>query len=553
MRKRFVGIIVIGILSPLLLMSGNVMADEMKVLPPEKGMYHSTFPDLPDEASPSIISKMTDEFEKLTGKEVVWVIIGNDWVKGIKFPEAEVWGIQSEGKIPLVRMMPWSKKVRNKGTDPVYALDNFLAGKFDSKIRAWAKAAKATGRPVMVEFAPEANGSWFPWNGLWNGGAIATEYGNPNLPDGPEKYRDTFRHIVSLFREEGADNVTWVFHVDAQPQPQEPWNSMKNYYPGDEYVDWIGLSVFGAIEPAGDWYPDFTQVLDWSWDEIKVMTSTKPIAVVESATIEHPQKPLAKAAWIKNALTALKSGKYPEIKAFTWWHEIGWLDWANNNLRTDSSVETLRSYRENIADPFFVSDARISGAQSNTDITVDDRFDMFKATLNDVADAKDIFDRITDETVKGLTVIKSGTRTTKEFVYKSTVDNGSGKQTLKFKCWEDTASAPTTNGCMLTADKISKSSVPYKSQVSSVPSYWIVRNDNEYSDSAKVIFNIFKGYTSRKVQAGRDSDVNVRVPAGIEFSVPERQDSALQVVCRGQQGGTNGDYFCKFRIKMPNR
>jgi len=61
-----------------------------------------------------------------------------------------------------------------------------------------------------------------------------------------------------LFRKEGAGNITWCFHI-APPQETgstatlESWNNIKNYYPGDEYIDWIGASIYGADTPNTKW------------------------------------------------------------------------------------------------------------------------------------------------------------------------------------------------------------------------------------------------------------------------------------------------------------
>ena len=48
---------------------------------------------------------------------------------------------------------------------------------------------------MLVEFGTEMNGFWFPWNGKWNGAGATTGYGDPALPDGPERFRDAYRHV----------------------------------------------------------------------------------------------------------------------------------------------------------------------------------------------------------------------------------------------------------------------------------------------------------------------------------------------------------------------
>ena len=65
---------------------------------------------------------------------------------------------------------------------------------------------------MLIDFALEMKGDCFPWSGYWNGGGETAGYGDPDYPDGPERYRDAYRHLVELFREERIENVTRFFH-----------------------------------------------------------------------------------------------------------------------------------------------------------------------------------------------------------------------------------------------------------------------------------------------------------------------------------------------------
>lgn len=64
---------------------------------------------------------------------------------------------------------------------------------------------------------PEANGAWFPWSAVWNGGAEKRHYGDIGIPDGPELAFGMRIVISSLYSAEGAVNVTWVFHLASAP------------------------------------------------------------------------------------------------------------------------------------------------------------------------------------------------------------------------------------------------------------------------------------------------------------------------------------------------
>ncbi|MGB1752289.1 MAG: glycosyl hydrolase, partial [Paracoccaceae bacterium] len=69
-----------------------------------------------------------------------------------------------------------------------------------------------------------------------------------------DDYIASYRYIVDFFRDHGAHNVYWVWEVTSQPDPLTQWNQIDRAYPGDDYVDWIGVSIFQQVFP---WSPDW--------------------------------------------------------------------------------------------------------------------------------------------------------------------------------------------------------------------------------------------------------------------------------------------------------
>jgi beta-mannanase len=136
----------------------------------------------------------------------------------------------------------------------------------------------------LVEFGTEVNWNCFPWNGQYNGGSESTIYGDPNQADGPERFRDAYRHIIDIFNKNSVDNITWFFHVDADGSPATSWNEISQYYPGDGYIDWIGLSVYGAQE-SDEEFQSFVDMMDDAYAVITTITD-KPIAILEFAVTE---------------------------------------------------------------------------------------------------------------------------------------------------------------------------------------------------------------------------------------------------------------------------
>jgi len=170
------------------------------------------------------------------------------------------------------------------GPDPNYTMQKIIAGNFDRELTQWAIEAKNTGIPLLVEFGTEVNGNWFPWSGQYNGAGETTGYGNPDLYDGAERFRDAYRHIIEICNANLVKNITWFFHVDAYGEPDVDWNMIKNYYPGDDYIDWLGVSIYGPQESNED-YQEFSKIMNDIYPKISNL-APKPIAILEFAITE---------------------------------------------------------------------------------------------------------------------------------------------------------------------------------------------------------------------------------------------------------------------------
>jgi len=117
----------------------------------------------------------------------------------------------------------------------------------------------------------------------WNLGRRSTA-SDPNAPDGPERFRDAFRHIVDICKDQCATNITWFFHVNAYNVPEAQWNTIAQYYPGDSYIDWLGVSIYGP-QTSEEPYQEFCEILDDVYPQLTAIAD-KPIAVLEFAITE---------------------------------------------------------------------------------------------------------------------------------------------------------------------------------------------------------------------------------------------------------------------------
>jgi hypothetical protein len=291
-------------------------------LPPPNTYYHGVYPGGRTGEEDDIIPDDLHSYEQAVGKEVAWVYFSNNWFHGQVFPiETTTW-IHNEGAVPFIRLMLRSS-AETDVAEPLYTLDAILAGDFDTELKQWGEDAKAFATPLIVEWGTEVNGNWFSWNGKWN-----------NQEAGTKLFRDTYRHIVNTIN---ADNIIWVFHISSDDDPETTWNQFENYYPGNDIVDWFGVSVYSAQTPLDDYWTNFSEQMDAVMPRLEAL-GDKPVMVLEFGATHN--NPLGKSEeWADEALNALISNRWPAIKGFSWWNEQ-WQNDGNPEHNSDLRVQS---------------------------------------------------------------------------------------------------------------------------------------------------------------------------------------------------------------------
>ncbi len=118
----------------------------------------------------------------------------------------------------LIRKYP--NTVLQIGLYMVGALKETYEGRYDGNIlrlAAWLKKIKI---PVFLRIGYECDGPHNRYN--------------------PDDYKKAFRHIVDLLRRQNVYNAAYVWHVHSHKAKP----GLNAWYPGDDYVDWVGVSYF---------------------------------------------------------------------------------------------------------------------------------------------------------------------------------------------------------------------------------------------------------------------------------------------------------------------
>ena len=261
--------------------------------------------------------------ETLAGR--TWDIVNNfpGWTAPLD-SQLVKWDI-SHGQIPLI-----SWNTPNSVTD-----QSITDGTQDSLINAQALSRKSLNSPVFLRFDWEMNGNWFAWDGTHNGGP-GDRAGRlrGHVAPHPRRLRQRRRHQRRL----GLDSRS------SKPARLPRWNAVTAYYPGDAYVDWVGLDDYnygGTLGHAPGWN-DFASQLQPIYGDF---ADEKPIMVGEMGSADH----IAghdKGQWIRQMAADVETS-YPDVQALVWFDVKYDADW-----RFDTSATGLAAYRQLMADPY---------------------------------------------------------------------------------------------------------------------------------------------------------------------------------------------------------
>jgi Glycosyl hydrolase family 26 len=127
----------------------------------------------------------------------------------------------------------FAEKVRSNGAttllqwDPTLVPVSMIAvGGYDAYLRSFADSVRDFGGPIVIGFAHEMNAPWYSWG-----------YGQAPAAT----FVAAWQHIVTLFRAEGANNVTWLWTLQADEPGTGP---IASWWPGAQYVTWVGVDGY---------------------------------------------------------------------------------------------------------------------------------------------------------------------------------------------------------------------------------------------------------------------------------------------------------------------
>jgi len=190
-------------------------------------------------------------------------------------------------------------------------------GQADTFLRGWASDIKAYGYPVILSVLDEMNGDWIKYTG------------------DPDNYKLAWIRVHDIFT--NVSNVKLAYVVNNNSYPNISSNSLTSYYPGDQYVDIVGVDGFNGYRawggPSLTWSQVFVTNQNAAIPTLKAAFPNKPLWIMSTASCQGTTK----AQWIKDMGVGVKQ-----------YGVAGWV-WFNVNKecnwKVDSDSNSLSAFK----------------------------------------------------------------------------------------------------------------------------------------------------------------------------------------------------------------
>ncbi|MGW8812453.1 glycoside hydrolase family 26 protein [Gordonia terrae] len=226
--------------------------------------------------------------------------------------------IRLSGATPILTLEPW--RPDSDPVQPEYSLAALLAGRHDADLARWASQLGAWGKDILLRFAQEMNGPWYPWS-------IGV---NQNTSS---EYREVWARMHQILREK-APNVRFVWAPNAIT---EGTSDFAGCYPGADKVDFLGLDGYNFGASPGHTWQSAGKLFGRSIVELERLDARLPILVTEVGCAEG-ETAESKARWIEDFFGVME--KSQRVEGFVWFQMDKERDWRFNS--TVGSTEAFR-------------------------------------------------------------------------------------------------------------------------------------------------------------------------------------------------------------------
>lgn len=249
-----------------------------------------------------------------------------DLILPTPFSTVTLQNIWDHGSVPCLTWEPFYINPMEK----TVLYREILHGLYDPYLFKAAQEIKKWPHPLIIRLAHEMNLQRYHW------GVEKEDYGE----SAPEIYVQLFRYIVDFFRAHNVQNVLWAFCANVESIPKEKWNEAGLYYPGDHYVDILGMDGYNwgttQTEDRNHWkseWRSFSDIFSPLYKKLKILSPEKPIFIFETASAKEGGN---REKWVQDALKVSSDWR---IFCVIWFYVNKEVDWEIRHLKIGDAIE----------------------------------------------------------------------------------------------------------------------------------------------------------------------------------------------------------------------
>jgi len=317
-----------------------VTGPRAKFEPEGNAVYHGA--SLPDTWSEDGLRRQIEQYNVAAGKKisvVTWFASAYENGRMTSWRQNYSFSLERVRRLGALSLIKFSTQdYAFNSTHKMADLKAIAGGTWDDYFIEAAHTVRDFRSPVFISIDHEMNGNWYPYSQAYSGSTTTAA-----------DYVAAWKRIVGIFRAQGAGNAAFVWSPNVPDVGEVPYQA---YYPGDSWVDWVGISFYSGNSMS-------------AMDEIyRQLAPRKPFFITEWATAPQKNKynPLfpGEVTWVEQFFAALET-RYPRVKA------ISWFNWQNGDgdYRLTRVPEQAKTYAKDISASRYLSSPGNQFVRSN--------------------------------------------------------------------------------------------------------------------------------------------------------------------------------------------
>ena len=160
----------------------------------------------------------------------------------------------------------------------------------------------------------------------------------------PKTSTKVWKHMWQVFEDNGANKyATWLWEINPSSYGSDKVGNPETYYPGDKYVDWIGISAYSRAMFTSAW-STLGELAGQTYSQMRRNHPDKPIMMAEFGKTRGRDQ----EKWIRNAYKTIRS--WPGMKAAIYWDSMN-VELPDDHTLTEKS---LQAQKEIFKDTYFI-------------------------------------------------------------------------------------------------------------------------------------------------------------------------------------------------------